>query len=321
MHKFTSEQEQQAVAMYQGGASTYEIAERYAVSRTAVKMLLRRQGIAIRRPGRPSLPPEVAKDQVHTLRLKGVRLRDIARRVGLGTLEVSNILIELGLHMRLRRGENSTARRKIKPEQEPELIQLYMDGATLAQLAEKYGCHLVPVRNVLLRAGIQMRQRGGAIKSFSRSPEFRQRVCQLWGEGLSQTSIGKELGCSQGVVSSVLLAEGIRCKPGMERHGRWKGGRYVTEQGYVQVLIGPEHPYASMRTANGYVLEHRLIMAEYLGRPIYPHETVHHIGGDKTENRIENLQLRIGQHGAHIAYRCEECGSMKIEPVPLAEAS
>jgi DNA-binding CsgD family transcriptional regulator len=321
MHKFTPEQEREAVAMYQGGASTYEVAEHYAVSRTAIKMLLRRQGISIRRPGRPSLPPDLAEERVCILRLEGVRLSDIARRMGLGTGTVSEILVRSGLHTRLKRGENSTARRKIKPEQEPELIQLYLEGATLAQLAEKYGCQLVPVRNVLLRAGVSMRKRGGAIRSFSRSPEFQQQVQVLWSQGLSQTSIGKQLGCSQGVVSNVLRALGIRCNIDGERHGMWKGGRHIDDQGYVHVLLQPDHHLACMRTVSGYVLEHRLNMAEYLGRPLQPHETVHHINGDRTDNGIENLQLRIGQHGAHVVYRCADCGSVKLTPVPLAEVS
>jgi len=71
------------------------------------------------------------------------------------------------------------------------------------------------------------------------------------------------------------------------KNGFWKGGRVITHQGYVAISL-PQHPLAYR---NGYVLEHRLVWFENTGHQPGHDEVVHHINGNKTDNRFANLQL------------------------------
>ena len=57
---------------------------------------------------------------------------------------------------------------------------------------------------------------------------------------------------------------------------------------YVQLCGYYDHPNAN---SNGVILEHRLVMSEYLGRPLEDDEWVHHCDENQKHNEIENLEL------------------------------
>ena len=55
-----------------------------------------------------------------------------------------------------------------------------------------------------------------------------------------------------------------------------------------KVITAKNHPNAAK---NGRIKEHTFVMSEYLKRPLYKHESVHHKNGVRVDNRIENLEL------------------------------
>jgi len=76
------------------------------------------------------------------------------------------------------------------------------------------------------------------------------------------------------------------------------------DKGYVLIRIYPDDFFYPMVNSNGYLPEHRLVMARHLGRCLQPWEWVHHKGirysgiENKQDNLIDNLELTT--NGSHI---------------------
>jgi hypothetical protein len=150
--------------------------------------------------------------------------------------------------------------------------------------------------------------------SFYRTQKAQREVVRLYDSGRSLQQIAVHHGSSVQAVITALNHQSVkRREPGGKgkRHGSWKGGRILTGDGYIRAWVAPDDPMHTMcRPSDGhYVLEHRLVMARHLERPLEPYETVHHINGDRADNQLENLQLRVRYHGKGQVAFCRDCNS------------
>ncbi len=74
-----------------------------------------------------------------------------------------------------------------------------------------------------------------------------------------------------------------KCKIDANRnpdHPVFEKGKHLRSDGYIGLVINGKN-----------TVEHRYVMEQHLGRSLKTHESVHHINGDRRDNRLENLEL------------------------------
>jgi transposase len=257
---------------------------------------------------------DVSDKQIVDVYRETLSAYETARRFGVSTTTVYRVLYRNDIARDGLANYRQSAERYTRETQQ-EMRALYESGVSAPDLANRFGGSIDTVCQAIRRVGGTMRPPSGKKRRIV--PEGRvKQICDMYKSGMSQTQIANLLSFGQTTISRILIENGMRVKE-RTRHHKYGGGRAIHHQGYFYVWLSPDDPMAGMRLRNGYVLEHRLVMARVLGRVLLERETVHHINGKRDDNRPENLELRQGKHGKHIAMCCLDCGSRRIGPAPL----
>ena len=127
-----------------------------------------------------------------------------------------------------------------------------------------------------------------------------------------------------------------------KHYQRWRthGDPTVTNAGANRKPIGTKHVsatgYIKIKTEEGqahWPLEHRHVMETFIGRKLTTDEHVHHINHDKTDNRLENLEVYTNSEHhklhdmeaikpvTHVNLICRVCGADYVKKRSRADGS
>lgn len=257
------------------------------------------------------VPNEVEAAVVAAWRQGRLSTTELAERNGLSTTTVRRILDRNGIPGT----ELNRHRKRTTPEQDEEIVARYLAGESAEALAQEFGFQMhVSITQRVRSAGHEVRPPGNA--PLDMPPDIGREILRLRDLGWSQDRISAEVGVSQKRVSRWLIANGRRSWP-LGRHPMASIGPVTMSNGYLGVRVSEDDPFHVMAGRSGYVMEHRYVVAQALGRPLTRGETVHHINGNVKDNRLENLQLRQGPHGRGVVFACLDCGSHRVTATSL----
>ena len=119
--------------------------------------------------------------------------------------------------------------------------------------------------------------------------EITEELRVLYPQGFTLGELAQRYACSEETIRRLMITAGIPRRPRGQPLGKHlpSDGRVTDRDGYI-LCKANDHPHAN---SGGYVREHRLVMEAVLGRFLLSEEVVHHINGQKADNRLANLQL------------------------------
>jgi transposase-like protein len=193
--RYTEQDHQRMIAMYEQGKSLQEIADEIGCARKTIFHIFEKQGIET-----PPIPPRrfiTPKERELIVKLyhQGKSHSEIAPYIGCVPQTVGKILRKLKLPIRVQ-GPDAYS-----DEDQQKMVDLYGCGMSLGEIAVGYKCGSQTVISILRKHDVRIRPRG---YKNPITPTKRGKMLALYESGFSGAEIAEKLNCDLAVVASVV---------------------------------------------------------------------------------------------------------------------
>ena len=237
--RFTEEDQQRMVAMYQSGKSQPEIARAFGCCNFGVFRILKKLGIEKRPvPPRHIITPE-DREMIMALRSQGKSYTKIAAKIGCARETVIAVMRQLNVPVRIQ-GLDAYS-----DEDQQKIADLYKIGMSMDEIAVGFDCGRKTIILILQKHGIKVRPKGFG---GQRTEKLRDRMLAMYEEGSSGTEIAAKFECSLETVASVIelatrksqIVQRITTMPNSNAAGK--------PDDYPQALASESRPPLSLET-------------------------------------------------------------------------
>ena len=208
--KWTEEEITEIKRLYcEEGLALVKVGEKFNASKQTIQRLLTKQGIRVKSNGnrRPITREQI--NDFHRRYKSGESFESIGKSYGYASGDpIATHLEKARLYKRVE-GADEFPRRNY-----PDVVSAYKAGTNTEELAKKYKCAGITIRNVLIRSGVELRSKSEAFGFPSKSDQ--KKICEYYLEGNTLEATAQKFDCARQTVKKVLRLHDKRIRDAHE---------------------------------------------------------------------------------------------------------
>lgn len=205
--KFSKDQEQKIIELYNKGLSTIEIGKKYKVKRTTISKILKENNIEIRKK---SISLEQEK-RIIELYKKGASIKDISKERGFADNTIRKTLIRNNLYD-ISKTRKISKKTIVSTKNQLKISNLYLLGESIDKLTEQFGISYPTVRKILSINNVKVRKMGYSKNQKKFTKAQINKIIDLYNNGITTIKIANEFNTSREIILSRLKKNNVKIR-------------------------------------------------------------------------------------------------------------